>query len=455
MVAAGVSEPAISAFKRNYESLSRDESGFIGEDSITPVPDLVEFESISDQSDQGEDFSAELLEKTVVIKLNGGLGTSMGLQKAKSLLKVREDTTFLDIIAKQILKLRESTGAKVKFLLMNSFSTSNDSIDYLSKYDELGKREDIEFLQNQIPKIEKKTMQPAVCDDNPSLEWCPPGHGDIYTALLGSGMLDQLLSQGVKYAFVSNSDNLGAVLDASMLRYFAESDKPFMMEATRRTQADKKGGHLAVRNSDKQMLLREVAQTENSDLDEFQNVDKHRYFNTNSLWIRLDVLKQVLDETGGVLPLPMIKNNKTIDPRDKTSEAVYQLETAMGAAIECFPGAGAICVPRSRFAPVKATADLFSLRSDAYMITEEGRVTLIPEREGKPPVIALSSEYKLVDSLEGLGVPSMKHLDKLHVTGLVRFADHVVLKGDVTIINSSDETKWVAAGTYENETVEL
>ena len=151
-----------------------------------------------------------------------------------------------------------------------------------------------------------------------SSEWCPPGHGDLYAALGGQWLAGCFArDSGVKYAFVSNSDNLGATLDARLLRYFAESDKPFLMEVTRRTQVDKKGGHLAVRNSDKQMLLREVAQCPEEDLAEFQNIDKHRYFNTNSLWIRLDVLKQLLDQEDGALPLPMIKNKKTVDPRDR------------------------------------------------------------------------------------------------------------------------------------------
>jgi len=300
-----------------------------------------------------------------------------------------------------------------------------------------------------------ETMAPATWEKNPSNEWCPPGHGDLYAALAGSGWLDALLSGGVKYAFVSNSDNLGAVLDAGLLRYFAESEMPFLMEATRRTGADKKGGHLAVRNADNQLLLREVAQCAEGDLDEFQNIDKHQYFNTNSLWIRLDVLKDLLEKENGVLPLPMIKNKKTIDPRDKKSTVVYQLEVAMGAAIESFPGSGAICVPRSRFAPVKTTSDLFALRSDAYEQTPDGRIALVAARESKPPVIDLSDEYKMVDSLEGLGMPSLIKVGKLTVRGSVRFADGVTIVGDVSFINESGDTKWVAGGTYTDEEVSL
>ena len=100
------------------------------------------------------------------------------------------------------------------------------------------------------------------------------------------------------------------------------------------------------------------------------------------------MLKAQLEADSGVLPLPMIRNNKTVDPRDKTSPAVIQLEIAMGAAIECFEGAAAIDVPRSRFAPVKTTGDLLALRSDAYEVLENGQVRLHESRQGVPPVIS-------------------------------------------------------------------
>ena len=318
---------------------------------------------------------------------------------------------------------------------------------------DLAGAENIELMQNQVPKIDAASMEPVEWEKKPSLEWCPPGHGDLYAALVGSGWLDQLLADGVKYAFVSNADNLGAVLDGGLLRYFSESGKPFLMEATRRTEADKKGGHLAVRKSDDQMLLREVAQCADEDLADFQNIERHQYFNTNNLWVRLDVLKELLEKEGGALPLPMIRNKKTVDPRDKESTPVYQLEIAMGAAIESFSGSGAVCVPRSRFAPVKTTSDLFALRSDAYEQTPDGRIALLASRDGVPPVIDLSDEYKMVDSLEGLGMPSLIKAEKLKVSGPVRFADGVTIVGSVSFTNESGETKWIAGGTYKDEDV--
>lgn len=439
-------DAAIRAFRRNYESLLRNETGMIPEAEIDPADGLVSFTDL-DASDAAD---AGLLGKCAVIKLNGGLGTSMGLVGPKSLLAVRQGVTFLDLMVRQILDLRAASGQPVRLLLMNSFSTSADTLAHLARYraEGLAEASEVELMQNMIPKIDAETLAPVSWPHDPDLEWCPPGHGDVYPALVGSGWLDRLLEEGVTYAFVSNSDNLGAVMDPLILGFFARSGAPFLMEVTRRTAADRKGGHLARRKSDGRLLLREVAQCPDADLHAFQDISRHQYFNTNSLWLRLDLLKEQLAADQGVLPLPMIRNRKTVDPRDKESPLVYQLECAMGAAIECFEGAMAIDVPRSRFAPVKTTGDLLALRSDAYEVLDNGQVRLAASRAGEPPVISLSDEYKLVDSLDELGVPSLLKCRSLTVDGRVHFEPGVVIKGDASFINHGVETRVVEAGMH-------
>ncbi|MFU8893074.1 MAG: UTP--glucose-1-phosphate uridylyltransferase [Luteolibacter sp.] len=445
MRAAGMGSAAVRAFQRNYDALVRNESGMIPEETIAPAEAIESYDSISHTA-----ADSSLLRQAVVIKLNGGLGTSMGLQGPKSLLPVRDELTFLDLIVRQILDLRRANGSRTRMLLMNSFSTSEATLGHLERYraEGLAEASEVELMQNQIPKIDAATLRPAEWPADPSLEWCPPGHGDLFPALVGSGWLDRLLESGVKYAFVSNSDNLGAVLDPALLSHFAKSEAPFLMEVTRRTAADRKGGHLAVRKSDGRLLLREVAQCPDADLEPFQNIDVHRYFNTNSLWLRLDMLRDQLAADHGVLPLPMIRNRKTLDPRAPGSPTVYQLETAMGAAIECFQGAAAIEVPRSRFAPVKTTADLLALRSDAYEILADGQVALHASRSGQPPVIRLSGGYQKIDALPGLGVPSLRGCSSLEIDGPVTFADGVILLGNVSIRASSPTT--ISPGEYRD-----
>lgn len=434
MAAAEVSEVAIRAFEHNVGILKSGQTMLIPETEIQPVESLPRLEQLpaSDPKD-----SQSLLNSAVVIKLNGGLGTGMGLQKAKSLLEVRDGMNFLDLTARQILALRKQHDMQLRFLLMNSFSTSEDTCEFLKKYPELGEPAALEFVQSKAPKLDAETMKPIEWPVDPSHEWCPPGHGDLYPAILSSGKLKELLDAGVRYAFVSNSDNLGATLNLDLLSHFASSQAPFLMEVTRRTEADRKGGHLAIDTKSGGLLLRESAQCPEKDTESFQDINRHRYFNTNNLWINLERLQQALDQQGGFLPLAVIRNSKTVDPRVKTSAKVIQLETAMGAAIACFEGASAVEVPRTRFAPVKTTADLLSLRSDAYVVTDDYRLELHPDRNGTPPVVKLDSDhFKMVDQLEEAianGVPSLLHCDRLEVTGKVQFEAGASFKGSVSL----------------------
>lgn len=433
MKSVGLSEAAISAFRHSVLVLESKQSMLIPETDIVPAAGVEDWDSLVATTPAAD---ADLLAQAVLIKLNGGLGTGMGLQKAKSLLEIKPGITFLDLIVRQVKNLRAAAGYPVNLLLMNSFSTSEDTMAYLARYAEDGfaDADKVEMIQNRVPKLLTDTLEPVSYPANPELEWCPPGHGDIYPALVGSGWLDKLLANGVKYAFVSNSDNLGAQMDTRFLRWFAESGAPFVMEVTRRTEADKKGGHLATRAADGQPLLREVAQCPEADVADFQDINKHRFFNTNNLWIRLDALRDYLAANGGVLPLPVIRNTKTVDPRDAASPRVYQLETAMGAAIQCFTGARAVCVPRSRFFPVKTCSDLLLLRSDAVVIDDAGLMSLAPECGGVAPIVQLDAKlYKLVDSLDSLGVPSLKHVTKLTVTRPHTFAPGEPLSGEVTV----------------------
>mmetsp|Transcript_104162 Transcript_104162/g.299802 ORF Transcript_104162/g.299802 Transcript_104162/m.299802 type:complete len:384 (+) Transcript_104162:2-1153(+) len=383
----------------------------------------------------------------------------MGLEKAKSLLEVTEGNTFLDLIAKQVESMKSEFKVKnLKFMLMNSFATSKDTLEALSKYSDLGTGDDLEFVQNKAPKVTAADFTPASWPAEPSHEWCPPGHGDLYPAMLGSGTLDKLLKNGFKYMFVSNSDNLGATMDLKILTHFARSGAPFMMEVAARTDADKKGGHLAKSNDTGGLLLRESAQCPEADEKAFQDVSKYKYFNTNNLWVDLEALKATFDKNGGAVPLPVMTNEKTVDPRDKKSTKVLQLETAMGAAIQCFDGASALVIPRSRFAPVKTTNDLFALRSDAYVLTKDFRITLAEKRNGIPPDVKLDGMYKFTDAMDKMipdGPPSLIDCKKIVVEGEVKFAKGVVIKGTVTIKNTSGSCKEVAAGTYEDKTVEL
>ena len=440
----GVGDAAVQAFADAYERLQGGETGVLAEADIEPVAEVPDAEELPDAD------ARDVLDQAVVIKLNGGLGTSMGMTGPKSLVEVKDGLTFLDIIVRQVLGLRERTGARLPLVLMNSFSTRAASLEALERHPEVRADVPLDFVQNKVPKLLADELEPAEWPDDPSLEWNPPGHGDLYTSIATSGMLAALLEQGYEYAFVANSDNLGATLEPRILAWFAREGLPFAMEVADRTEADRKGGHVARRRDGSGLVLREIAQTPDEDVEAFQDVSRHRFFNTNTLWVDLKALRALLDERDGVLGLPMIVNRKTVDPTDKGSPDVIQLETAMGAAIDVFDGARALRVPRSRFAPVKTTNDLLALRSDAYVLTDDARVVPAEGRDGAPLVDLDDEHFKLLPDFEArfpAGAPSLVACERLTVHGDVRFGADVVVRGEVTVEHDGDGRLEIEDGT--------
>ena len=441
----GVADLAIRNFSHYYELLARGEQGLLPESEIEPVDEVPDADDLPD----GGDAARDALDRTVVLKLNGGLGTSMGMTRAKSLLEAKEGLSFLDIIARQVLEVRRRAGARLPLVLMNSFYTRDDTLAALERYSDLRADVPLDFVQGKVPKLRADDLRPVSWPDDPDLEWAPPGHGDLYTALVTSGMLDELLGHGYEYAFVANADNLGATLDERILGWFARERLPFLMEVADRTEADRKGGHLAQRPGGG-LVLREIAQTPDEDADSFQDVSRHRFFNTNTLWVNLRALAKLMDERDGVLGLPMIVNRKTVDPGDPSSPAVIQLETAMGAAIDVFDGAAAVRVGRERFAPVKTTNDLLVVRADAYVLTGDARVVLAPERDGRPPLVDLDGRhYKLLRDFEArfpAGPPSLVECERLLVEGDVQFGAGVTIRGSVTVSQDGEEQRRIEDG---------
>ncbi|GAA1478124.1 UTP--glucose-1-phosphate uridylyltransferase [Nocardioides aestuarii] len=442
MAAAGVDEVAIETFAHYYRLLEHGETGMVPEASIEPLdmPRLADVE-VSDEA------AAAAIAKTVVIKLNGGLGTSMGMDRAKSLLCVRKGLSFLDIIARQVLHLREEYDATLPLIFMNSFRTSADSMAALARYDDLAVEGlPLEFLQNKEPKLLATDLSPVSWPSDPDLEWCPPGHGDIYTALRGTGLLDDLIEGGYRYVFVSNSDNLGATADARVAGWFAESGAPFAIEAVQRTASDRKGGHFARRKMDGRIVLRETAQTLPQDQAALADLSRHRYCSTNNLWFDLHAMKEALDLRAGILGLPLIRNVKNVDPGDKTTPEVIQVETAMGAAIEVFEGAQTIEVGRDRFVPVKTTNDLLVLRSDVYAL---GGDFVLDQSTEEVPFIELDGDhYKLVGEFDKRfpeGAPSLKEATSLTIHGDWTFGRGVRVEGEVEL--SARSAQRVESGT--------
>jgi UTP--glucose-1-phosphate uridylyltransferase len=430
----GAAEPVRAAFARRFAQLQDPRAGLLHGDDLEPVGDVP---ALDDLDAGAADAGRPTLDRLAVIKLNGGLGTSMGLRGPKSLIDVKPGVTFLDVIARQVLAVRREHGARLPLVLLDSFSTRAETLRALDdRHPDLatpGIAPDV--LQSREPKLDAATHAPIAWPPDPELEWCPPGHGDVYVSLAASGMLDTLLAAGIDWAFISNSDNLGATVDARIPAWADAHGVPFVMEVVRGTPADRKGGHIARRREDGRLVLRETAQTPDDD-DSFTDVERWRFYNTNNLWVDLRALRDLLDREPAGPDLPLIVNRKTVDPADTGSPPVLQLETAMGAALGAIDGARAVLVPRTRFAPVKTTDDLLLVRSDAYTLDDAGG-RMVPTFDGPPPVVSLDPQfYKSLADMEARfphGPPSLREARSLTVAHDVTFGADVRILGDVSV----------------------
>lgn len=431
MTDGGVHPRAMAVFEHYYRELESGGTGMIAEADIDPITEPARLADLDVDAGQVH----EALAHTAVIKLNGGLGTSMGMERAKSLLPVRDGMSFLDVIAGQVRSVRAAHDVRLPLVFMNSFRTRDDTLEALAAYPDLEVDGlPLDFVQNREPKLRADDLTPVRWPADPSMEWCPPGHGDLYTALEVSGVLDALVAAGFRYATVSNSDNLGAAPDPRIAGWFAASGAPYAAEVCERTAADLKGGHLAMRRSDGRLVLRETAQTAPEDLAAFTDGDRHAYFHTNNLWFDLVAVRDTLREREGVLGLPLIRNLKTVDPSDADSPEVVQIETAMGAAVEVFEGATALEVPRSRFLPVKTTSDLLVLRSDVYHVGADHTLERVAERA---PLVDLDpAHYKRIGPFDArfpAGAPSLRGARSLTVRGDWTFGAGVTVTGDAVL----------------------
>lgn len=445
MIRCGLPEAVIRNFERLFGQILEGHSGVLTEADIEPVLDVETLEQASRRQDILE-VGQNALRQLAVLRLNGGLGTTMGLERAKSLLKVKDGLTFNDIIAKQLIALGCSLDTTIPLIHMTSFSTDTDVQESMARYPELlVSGLPVTFQQHKHPKIYSDHLAPA-CEECDDLNWNPPGHGDLYPALLASGLAEKLLQAGRRYLFVANADNLGATVDPAILGYLITHNAPFLMETAVRTAADAKGGHLARRRENGRLVLRETSQaptgSDGKVIPEFGDIHRYRHFNTNNIWLDLEVVMRVANEHEGCIPLPLIRNRKTVNPRDPSSRAVIQIESAMGAAIEVFDGAVALSVPRSRFVPVKSNNDLLVLRSDVYELGEDFKLAVTRSRT-KPglPLVDLDRRFfGLLQSFEDRMqvLPSLTDAISFTVKGDVTFDHAVTVHGDVVIIGRDE-----------------
>eukprot|EP00127_Corallochytrium_limacisporum_P001835 Clim_evm1s87 gene=Clim_evmTU1s87 len=408
------------------------------------------YNSLKKTRNQSIEWIRDRLNKLVVLKLNGGLGTSMGCVGPKSIIEVRDGMTFLDLVVRQIQHLNETYDVSVPLVLMNSFNTQEDTEKIIRKY--AATEVDVcTFMQSRYPRYHKDTQLPAPGNFDDKDHWYPPGHGDTYEAFVNSGLVDRLLAEGKTWVFCANIDNLGSTVDIDILSHMIENedDCEFCMEVTDKTLADIKGGTLI--NYEGTAKLLEVAQVPKDKLEEFKSVKKFKIFNTNNIWVKLDAFKAAVESKS--IDMDIIVNGKKL----KTGEPVIQLEQAIGAAISAFKGAIGINVPRSRFLPVKNTSDLLLIKSNLFSIRSGGLIMNPARAFPVAPSVKLGGDHfgKVKNfTARFKDMPDIIELNALTVNGDVTFGKGVSLKGTVIIVANPGECIDIPSGAVlENKIV--
>ena len=455
MRSRNMQDAVIAEIVRRVRLVYEGESGRVDWNTIGDLrpEDTIDLETLGD-----EGASRETLKGLAIIKLNGGLGTTMGLSVPKSVIEVKPGLNFLEIMKLQVEHLRKTHSIETPLLFMNSFYTRDDTLAHpgiRSLNENCPGKLPADFLQNMAPRLLRDSLLP-LGDGSQDSHWCPPGHGDVFLALFTTGLLDRLIENGYRVAFLSNGDNLGATADPNILRYFLSEGLEFASEVTPKTRADLKGGVLYRRRGPEGEVgpieLLETAQVPDEHLSDFQDVNRFAYFNINNLWVNLEALRERLRR--GSLELSLIVNPKEVD-----GTPVLQLETAMGAAIGRFDRTRVIIVPRRRFAPVKNCADLLVRRSDAYTLESDYRLEMNPTRKLSEPVVILDDRfYKKLPDFEKrfLEAPSLVAASSFEVRGPVIFDRPVKISGQVCLENPDATDRLVSElsrDAFQDETI--
>ena len=378
-----------------------------------------------------ENFKEEdknIIDKVAILKLNGGLGTTLGCEGPKSMLVVKSEECFLDLVIKNLKKINKKFKSNIPLILMNSFNTEKKTAKFLRKYNNIKT-----FNQSCFPRISSSNLLPIDLTMGSEALY-PPGHGDLLISLEKSGLLDELLKEGKEYLFISNIDNLGADFDQKILKYFSQENLDFLMELTEKTRNDIKGGTLI--NYKNKLKLLEIAQVPIENLKDFTSNRLFKIFNTNNIWINLKSLKKLSNED---IKLDIIENKKKLS----NGEEVIQLETAIGAAISLFKKTSGLIVSRDRFRPVKNVSDLFIIRSNLFK-EKGGLLKINKKRINKqlPNIKLLGEDFKDVNCFDEMfkDIPNLLELDHLTVYGNVYFGKNITLKGTVIIIAGKNQT---------------
>ncbi|KAJ0106630.1 hypothetical protein Patl1_19459 [Pistacia atlantica] len=401
--------------KSEIDSL-RDEVLVVPYDSLAPI---------SEDTVEAKMF----LDKLVVVKFNGVLGTNMGFGGPKSAIEVHDKLTFMDLMVNQIESLNSKFGCNVPLVLMDTTETNNDTQKVVEKYS---------ASKIDIHSFSQKPLEGQTGKDKQH----PSDHGAVFLSLMKSGTLDVLLSQGKEYALVVHADNAAAVVDPKILNHLIQNKIEYCMEVTPTTSIDLRNSMINLRQGKYQLV--NITQNPakhhcfllNTPADVLfccsfmikKSDGKFKFIDTRNLWVDLKAVKRLVDTDA-------LKMESLSASKEENGYKINLQDTAAGSAIRFFDHTMSINVPPSRFLPLNSTSDLLLLQSDLYSSIDGILVRNNARNNPSNPSIELGPEFeKVSDFLSRFkSIPSIIKLDSLKVAGDVWFGAGITLKGRVNI----------------------
>ena len=344
---------------------------------------------------------------------------------------------------------------------MNSFRTRADSLAVLGALPRPRRRPAARLPAAQGAAHPRRGPRTGRVAGGPEHEWCPPGHGDIYAALVRPRACSTRCSSAAsEYAFVSNSDNLGAVARPRHPRLVRERARALRDGGARPHRGRQEGRPPRARAKGGGLAAARVAQCPT---DELETLPGHRAATATSTPTTSGSTCDALARRAARARrrARAADDPQREDRRSRTTRRrrqVIQLETAMGAAIAVFDGRARRCAsPRDRFVPVKTTSDLLALWSDALRARPTTSASW--RRRGARGATSSSTSTRVLPprgrarrALSGRRAVA-RRLHALRVAGDVRFGAGVVCRGEVAV--RGGERSSVADGAVLTGPVEV
>ncbi|XP_006359120.1 UTP--glucose-1-phosphate uridylyltransferase isoform X1 [Solanum tuberosum] len=375
--ALGASAIAKPEIREEVEQLDKIKT--VGKDKIYVLP----YERLEPASEDATE-TKQLLDKLVVLKFNGNLGSDMGFSGPKSALEVCNGLTCLDFVVNHIESINSKYGCNIPLLMMNTPSTHDGIMKVLEKHPNKNIHTFTQS-QRQQENIEDMSESRTLNKSSAQEKLYPSNLLEVFLSLNSSGKLEPLISQGKEYFLLLQSENLAEVVDPKILNHLIKNSIEHCVEVMPTTSG-----------------------TEETSLppQEGRIQSKEHVKSINTMWMSMSCVERLL-----------------------------QRNDLGFTSSKFFDRAFAIDTPWSRYLPVERTSDLLILQSDLYTSVEGTLVRNAARANPKDPSIELGPEFGNVDDFRSLfkSIPSIIELDSLKVTGDVWFGTGITLKGKVSI----------------------